>query len=373
MMSSTINRRTRRTSSSHRPLVLPTRRDSPSSSQTASKRHHHHPEYGPVLVKIALLGTIVIVWFWISIRTTIFHNQEGTESGRRGGGKNYASPSTFFSSRSMLFSSTMHYIKPEVIFPRLVVLRDKMMMGSTDADDSDDEYSRDDDKKSLLSKRAKQDDQFLKLPRKGRYVSHMGDKHMFKKIKSSKDYRALDEYVGQDESDCQLPFEWQKTSYPACNSMHELDLTNPSTEHGTKKYKMLTNGYYRDVWSLQDAVQQAVVFKPMRIMHKFSFRNMDRMRRDALAMDRLTGEKYILDIYGYCATSGVFEYADGGDVEQVIWPSHSRSRSHPSEELPRLQKLHIGEYNVSRKLAVLHFCIANCFVEVHTHMLLLLL
>ena len=328
-MSSTINRRARRRDEaaerSH-PSILPRHADSPPPSSTGSHRHsvtkHHHRhrfENVPASTKVGLLGTGMVLWLWwlssSRMRTLTNHDHD-------------ASSPLFFSSRSMF--SAMHYIKPEVVYPRLVVLHDKMMMGS-----DEDEYSNE---KTSPDKAIKDDS--LKLPKKGRYISHMGDKKMFKKIQSSKDYKALDEYADEDESDCQLQFEWQKTSYPACNSMHEFDLTNPSNENGKKKYKMLTNGYYRDVWSMYDAVMKEVVFKPMRIRHKFTFRNMDRMRRDALSMDRLTKEKYILDIYGYCSTSGLFEFADGGDVEEVIWPDNSRS--HPNKELSKLQKLHIG-------------------------------
>ena len=36
-------------------------------------------------------------------------------------------------------------------------------------------------------------------------------------------------------------------------------------------------------------------------------------RRDALATERLTSSPHVVDIYGYCSTSVLNEYADGGD------------------------------------------------------------
>ena len=70
-----------------------------------------------------------------------------------------------------------------------------------------------------------------------------------------------------------------------------------------------------------------------------AYRNFDRMRRDGLVMGELTKSKYVLDIYAFCGTSGLFEYADGGDIEETIWPSDG-TESH----LSQLDKLHMGTY-----------------------------
>ena len=77
-----------------------------------------------------------------------------------------------------------------------------------------------------------------------------------------------------------------------------------------------------------------------------AFRNFERMRRDSLVMDELTGEKYILNIYSFCGADGIFEYADGGDIEQAIFRGNrlrARRRRRP-DHLSQLDKLHMGTF-----------------------------
>ena len=194
-----------------------------------------------------------------------------------------------------------------------------------------------------------------------------------RRIENSRAYASLNrEIINEEKEDCQLEHAWQRTVRPVCNSLHELDLTCPVVGlDGSDKYKFLTHGYYRDVLEFVDeATLQRSVLKPMRYKHNYSeymrcfqesstmarlivctsgvkrthvvlwlsdFRNFDRMRRDGLVMDELTGSKYILDIYAFCGTSGLFEYADGGDFEDALWPRDGRQSS-----LSQLDKLHMG-------------------------------
>jgi hypothetical protein len=219
-------------------------------------------------------------------------------------------------------------------------------------------------------------------------------------IRDSEEYRGLDILVEKRDDDCQVKYAWQRNNRQNCNSMHEAtDLTTRPTavvpvlvasttekEQSTttttraaaaaatttmvvNRYQFLTHGYFRDVFMLlldeqhflqhhhnnkqqQPPPQNKIVFKPMRYEHDFEYRNFDRMRRDALTMDQLTGARHILNIYGNCGTSGLFEYADGGDIETAIWPnkvvvdnnSTAEEEYHrePSKVLTQMEKLHIG-------------------------------
>lgn len=139
---------------------------------------------------------------------------------------------------------------------------------------------------------------------------------------NSKDYlnRMRDQL---EEGDCKAQHDWQLTSYPSCNTVHEHDL-GLVTE---KKVRILSHGYWRDVWRIEDGAQQHQVLKTIRYEHDFEDRNYDRHRRDALAMERLTGSMNIIDIYAFCGNSGVFEYAPGGDLEAMIWYSDDKWNS----------------------------------------------
>lgn len=132
--------------------------------------------------------------------------------------------------------------------------------------------------------------------------------------KNSRDYKhgRRDKF---ESGDCKAQYEWQLKSYPACNSVHEQELGLVKTG----RVKLLGGGYWRDVWRVKDYDEKQHVLKTIRYEHDFEDRNYDRHRRDALAMERLTKSKNIVDIYSFCGNSGIFEYAPGGDLEDMIW------------------------------------------------------
>ena len=154
---------------------------------------------------------------------------------------------------------------------------------------------------------------------------------------------------------CKAQYKWQKQSFPTCNLLLEKDLTdlgsvlpmvnpkfdknNPSTFHESavvikSKVQLIANGYWRDVWRV---IEQAsnhhiqntntnnagnygpVVLKTIRYEHAYDERNYDRHRRDAIAMERLTSSTYVVNIYAFCGNSGLFEYADGGSLEDFVF------------------------------------------------------
>jgi hypothetical protein len=121
--------------------------------------------------------------------------------------------------------------------------------------------------------------------------------------------------------------------------MHEADLTNIHAQIlKNEQVGLIGNGYYRDVWFIREFSQEKRVLKTLRYKHEFHEQNNDRHRIDALAMERLTKSPHILDIYGYCGNSGLYEYAEGGNIYQAIWPSEKK------QNLTQIQKLHIGTW-----------------------------
>ncbi|CAB9515322.1 activated protein kinase kinase kinase 7 [Seminavis robusta] len=142
---------------------------------------------------------------------------------------------------------------------------------------------------------------------------------------NSKDY---DRYKPDDtEEGCVPQYDWQTLSFPNCNSLHETDiLTRMRTLNQAKKpeSKLLASGGYRDVWLVEnndlppDVSREPIAMKTLLYEHPWSERNQDRHRRDALATDRLTGSPYALNLYGYCANTGLYEFAAGGSLEDVV-------------------------------------------------------
>jgi hypothetical protein len=116
---------------------------------------------------------------------------------------------------------------------------------------------------------------------------------------------------------CQ-PTEWQRLSFPNCNEVHELDLRevlglggNRSSNISTSK--MMTTfdhvgsyvgeGMWRTVWKVQGRGNVTLALKTMKGEHEWDHRNLERHRRDALTMERLTSSPYITSIYGHCGNT----------------------------------------------------------------------
>ena len=144
-----------------------------------------------------------------------------------------------------------------------------------------------------------------------------------------------------EDGDCKAQYQWQLESYPTCNLLHEHDLGLLSEE----KVSPLGNGYWRDVWKVSDGAQVEHVLKTLRYEHDYEDRNYDRHRRDALATLRMTASPNVINIHAYCGNSGIFEYAYGGDLEDIIWYSDS-----PLNSTERL----IVAYQVARAIADVH-------------------
>jgi hypothetical protein len=172
---------------------------------------------------------------------------------------------------------------------------------------------------------------------------------------------------------CKAQYQWQLDSKPTCNSMHEIDLgyfLDKKNEHGAdyaddrdnvqERVRLIAGGGWRDVWGIvadhyHHQVENGIVvtandnngFVVVKTLlyHKEAVpRNAERHRRDAMAMERLTSSPNIVDIYSFCGNSGVFEYANGGDLEHAVrtlaesW--HANGQLTREE---RLQRLHLGE------------------------------
>lgn len=148
-----------------------------------------------------------------------------------------------------------------------------------------------------------------------------------------------------ETDECTALHEWQSSSRPSCNVLHESDLTDFDAEESLDdaSVRLIANGWWRDVWLLQDSYHRKAVVKTMRYEHDYTEANFDRHRRDAVMTDRLKSSPNIVDIYAYCGNSGVYQYADGGDVGSVIWPKdHDSNDEERKNSLTKLDKLRIA-------------------------------
>lgn len=176
-------------------------------------------------------------------------------------------------------------------------------------------------------------------------------------LTNSEDYE--DGMRDQFEHDsCKAQFEWMKQSFPTCNMLHEADLTNmhAAEKKHHEQVRILGSGYWRDVWKVKSGLtgkeghSETNILKTIRYKHDFEDRNYDRHRRDALAMERLTWSPNVVDIYSFCGNSGIFEYAPGGDIDEMLWPQGDPER--------------VKKWNSTERLVVA-FQVANSIADAH--------
>jgi hypothetical protein len=169
-----------------------------------------------------------------------------------------------------------------------------------------------------------------------------------------------------ETKDCVAQHPWQNAMYPSCSLFHERDLTSlfrqERKEGSTSKnnstpvetVRIVAKGGWRNVWVLsQDygEVEPSHVLKTLRWKHDTTEQNLDTTRIDALAMERLTSSKYVMDIFGYCGTSSLVEFANGPDVSQTMWPDGAEKDGDiDREQYEASSKLHT-------KLELLHIAV----------------
>ena len=111
-------------------------------------------------------------------------------------------------------------------------------------------------------------------------------------------------------------------NFVQCNNLHEIPMDDFSVD-GRNKVTLLSHGFWRDVWKYTGADGGKTVLKTMRYEHDYEERNYDRHRRDAVATERLTHADYVVDIFGFCGNSGIYEFGSGGDVSNFIYENKS--------------------------------------------------
>jgi Protein kinase domain len=144
-------------------------------------------------------------------------------------------------------------------------------------------------------------------------------------------------------SDCIPKAEWQTKSNPNCNSIHEIDFAISAAREvidsssikisyfaSDDNLSLLGEGWFRTTWRLDrnvpsvatksskskhksvniPPVHESVVLKTLRIEREFLSEYYELHRRDAVAMERLTGSNFVVNVFGFCAQSAINELAD---------------------------------------------------------------
>jgi hypothetical protein len=180
-----------------------------------------------------------------------------------------------------------------------------------------------------------------------------------------KNPKSLHQAESLDKGDCQpIAPSWQLSHNPTCNTIHEEssgwqqlyqlpinkhNLIDPDRDQN-EQMRLVNKGAFRHVWMIRD--HDGVTKRAMKTLRslrtkekKFDLRNQDRHRRDAIAFDELHKSSLVVDIYGHCSNTAIFDYADGGDLTRIY--------DEDSPEPTKLDVLRIA-YNVSLSIHDAH-------------------
>jgi len=148
----------------------------------------------------------------------------------------------------------------------------------------------------------------------------------------------------KDRPGCEPMHEWQSYHFPTCNVVHEQPLND--NEEG----KYLAAGNWRQTFEVHESgTDDRIAMKTLRNKQSFSANLMEKHRVDSLVYERLTSSPFVMDIYGHCGNSGLFEFSDGGTLRELVLNRKDRGK----KPLSRVDKLSIA-VEVASGVAGLH-------------------
>ena len=127
----------------------------------------------------------------------------------------------------------------------------------------------------------------------------------------------------EPDQECVPMSDWQTTFKPTCNSLHEMDMPFLLNKEA---YSLVSNkGFWRNAWKVDMSVVENgmspvsnIVIKSLKYIHDPNDETFELNRVDGVSMEQLTQSRYITDIYGYCGTTSLQEFAGGGNLAKFL-------------------------------------------------------
>ena len=179
--------------------------------------------------------------------------------------------------------------------------------------------------------------------------------------------------------------EFEKFYFPTCNNFHEIhlgrpyddpeEMLKPRPENQLAKVQHISNGFYRDVWVVEDnpwiwpsqyskekefkakdfhgiidkkgtadfvkKAYRTMVLKTLRYKHKMNEEGLSEIQLEAIIMERMTKSPRIIDLYGHCGFS-VSAEAVPIEFEERVVPGEGYAQE---EELLERHKNGMRPYN----------------------------
>ena len=142
---------------------------------------------------------------------------------------------------------------------------------------------------------------------------------------SSKDEKQLltsETAAWEAGQECVPMEDWQTTFKPTCNSLHEMDMPFLLNKEA---YSLVSNkGFWRNAWNVDMTIAENgmspvnnIVIKSLKYYHEPNDETFELNRVDGVAMEQLTHSRYVTDIYGYCGSTSLQEFA-GGNLAKFL-------------------------------------------------------
>lgn len=121
---------------------------------------------------------------------------------------------------------------------------------------------------------------------------------------------------------------WQDEVHLSCLDFHEIDM--PGTT-------FVAHGYHRDTWLFHEYDGTKRALKMLRVLNKdysysYDYVNTDFHRKDAVAALQLSSSPYIANIYSYCSSSAVQDFANGHLWDIFSDPSNGGPDKPPTKD-----------------------------------------
>lgn len=153
-------------------------------------------------------------------------------------------------------------------------------------------------------------------------------------INRDKNYKEVNFRDRIFDQECIAMDSWQESSFLSCNQIHEMGLLDKVI---MDEFHYVASGGWNDVFQVTSTLglDPALALKklspkrgnPDGLVDKYKARNFERVRQDALILERLSSSKHIMDIFGYCGVVIVAPFANGGTLEEKGLSSLKRKSS----------------------------------------------
>ncbi|KAL7454188.1 hypothetical protein ACHAWC_009354 [Mediolabrus comicus] len=153
-------------------------------------------------------------------------------------------------------------------------------------------------------------------------------------INQDKNYKGVNFRERMFDQECVAMDSWQESSFLSCNQIHEMGLLDRVV---MDEFRYVASGGWNEVFHVTstlglDPALALKILSPKRgnpdgLVDMYKTRNFERVRQDALILERLSSSKHIMDIYAYCGIVIVGPFADGGTLEEKGLSSLKRKSS----------------------------------------------